>query len=101
MLPRFHCIAPAVSHLAVGPALLFQVLDATCSKTRLPTVEAPVSYDFHDTTVFKTGPWGQGPVALQTLSQSSRGDPETTVQVRRLEDRLKEIERRLSGSEAA
>jgi gamma-glutamyltranspeptidase/glutathione hydrolase len=32
------------------------------------TVEAPVAFDFRDWTVFKTGPWGQGPVFLQQLA---------------------------------
>jgi len=32
-----------------------------------PTYEPPVSTDFGDWTVFKTGPWGQGPVLLQQL----------------------------------
>jgi gamma-glutamyltranspeptidase/glutathione hydrolase len=32
------------------------------------TIERPVTYDYHDYTVCKTGPWGQGPVFLQQLS---------------------------------
>ena len=32
------------------------------------TLEDPLSYDYHDYTVFKTGPWGQGPVMLQQLA---------------------------------
>jgi gamma-glutamyltranspeptidase / glutathione hydrolase len=32
------------------------------------TVEAPVSFDFRGWTVFKTRPWGQGPVFLQQLA---------------------------------
>jgi gamma-glutamyltranspeptidase/glutathione hydrolase len=32
------------------------------------TLEAPVSFDFRGWTVFKTGPWGQGPVFLQQLA---------------------------------
>jgi len=32
------------------------------------TVEEPASLRFRDWTVFKTGPWGQGPVFLQQLS---------------------------------
>lgn len=32
------------------------------------TVEAPVGYDYHGWTVFKTGAWGQGPVLLQSLA---------------------------------
>lgn len=31
-------------------------------------VEAPVTFDYHGTTVAKTGPWGQGPVFLQQLA---------------------------------
>lgn len=33
-----------------------------------PSVEPPASFDFGDCTVFKTGPWGQGPVFLQQLA---------------------------------
>ena len=33
-----------------------------------PTVEAPVTYDYHGYTVCKAGPWSQGPVALQQLA---------------------------------
>ncbi|MGM4983788.1 MULTISPECIES: gamma-glutamyltransferase family protein [Rhizobium] len=32
------------------------------------TVEEPQTYDYHGWTVAKIGPWGQGPVFLQTLS---------------------------------
>jgi gamma-glutamyltranspeptidase/glutathione hydrolase len=32
------------------------------------TIEAPVSFDYHGHVVFKTGPWGQGPVFLQQLA---------------------------------
>jgi gamma-glutamyltranspeptidase/glutathione hydrolase len=32
------------------------------------TLEQPVSLDYHGHTVFKTGPWGQGPVFLQQLA---------------------------------
>jgi gamma-glutamyltranspeptidase/glutathione hydrolase len=32
------------------------------------TVERPLSYDYRGYTVCKTGPWGQGPVALQQLA---------------------------------
>jgi gamma-glutamyltranspeptidase / glutathione hydrolase len=32
------------------------------------TFEAPSTYDYHGYTVFKTGPWGQGPVFLQQLA---------------------------------
>lgn len=32
------------------------------------TYETPLSYDYHGWTVFKTGPWGQGPAFLQTLA---------------------------------
>jgi gamma-glutamyltranspeptidase/glutathione hydrolase len=33
-----------------------------------PSFEDPVSFDYHDYTVFKAGPWGQGPVFLQQLA---------------------------------
>jgi gamma-glutamyltranspeptidase/glutathione hydrolase len=32
------------------------------------TLEEPVALDYHGHTVFKTGPWGQGPVFLQQLA---------------------------------
>jgi len=32
------------------------------------TIEEPRTYDYHGWTVAKIGPWGQGPVFLQTLS---------------------------------
>src|SRR5206468_5881059 len=32
------------------------------------TLEVPVSFDYRGHTVFKTGPWGQGPVFLQQLA---------------------------------
>ena len=32
------------------------------------TVEAPQTYDYHGWTLAKTGPWGQGPVLLQSLA---------------------------------
>ena len=32
------------------------------------TYEQPLTYNYHDWTVEKTGPWGQGPVMLQCLS---------------------------------
>jgi gamma-glutamyltranspeptidase/glutathione hydrolase len=39
--------------------------------------ESPASLDYHDYTVFKTGPWGQGPVFLQQLSLLSGFDLES------------------------
>ncbi|MGO7040603.1 gamma-glutamyltransferase family protein [Rhizobium acaciae] len=32
------------------------------------TIEEPLTYDYHSWTIAKIGPWGQGPVFLQTLS---------------------------------
>ncbi|THV15770.1 gamma-glutamyltransferase family protein [Rhizobium rhizophilum] len=32
------------------------------------TVEAPQTFDYHGWTIAKTGPWGQGPVLLQSLA---------------------------------
>ncbi len=32
------------------------------------TYEEPVHYDYHGVRVYKTGPWGQGPVLLQILA---------------------------------
>ncbi len=37
-------------------------------------VEAPLTFDYHGYTVCKTGPWGQGPVALQQLALLSGFD---------------------------
>lgn len=39
-----------------------------------PTIEEPVSFDYHGATVCKTGPWGQGPVFLQQLALLSGFD---------------------------
>jgi gamma-glutamyltranspeptidase/glutathione hydrolase len=36
--------------------------------------EDPLTFDYHDTTVCKTGPWGQGPVFLQQLALLSGFD---------------------------
>ncbi|PMR75633.1 gamma-glutamyltransferase family protein [Billgrantia endophytica] len=33
-----------------------------------PTIEIPQTYDYHGWTIAKTGPWGQGPVLLQSLA---------------------------------
>ncbi|MEE3287422.1 MAG: gamma-glutamyltransferase family protein [Pseudomonadota bacterium] len=38
------------------------------------TVEDPVTYDYHNHTLCKTGPWGQGPVALQHLALLNQFD---------------------------
>jgi gamma-glutamyltranspeptidase/glutathione hydrolase len=38
------------------------------------TVEDPVGYDYGGVTVYKTGPWGQGPVFLQQLALLSGYD---------------------------
>ncbi|QTF07864.1 gamma-glutamyltransferase family protein [Brenneria izadpanahii] len=32
------------------------------------TIEEPLTYDYHGWTIAKTGPWGQGPVLLQSLA---------------------------------
>jgi gamma-glutamyltranspeptidase/glutathione hydrolase len=48
------------------------------------TIEEPLGYDYHNYTVYKTGPWGQGPVMLQQLallqgfdlSKMSSNDPD-------------------------
>jgi gamma-glutamyltranspeptidase/glutathione hydrolase len=37
-------------------------------------IEEPLSYDYSDYTVYKTGPWGQGPVFLQQLALLSGFD---------------------------
>jgi len=44
------------------------VLRAADLATYAARVEAPLTYDYHGWTVAKTGPWGQGPVLLQSLS---------------------------------
>jgi gamma-glutamyltranspeptidase/glutathione hydrolase len=41
------------------------------------SVEAPSMCDFGDCTVFKTGPWGQGPVFLQQLALLEAADIES------------------------
>ena len=41
---------------------------ATIWRRSRPRWEAPVAFDFRGWTVFKTGPWGQGPVFLQQLA---------------------------------
>ena len=38
------------------------------------SVETPSTFDFGDCTVFKTGPWGQGPVFLQQLALLEAAD---------------------------
>lgn len=38
------------------------------------TIEEPVTYDYHGYTLCKTGPWGQGPVALQHLALLNQFD---------------------------
>ena len=38
------------------------------------TVEDPLTYDYHGYTLCKTGPWGQGPVALQHLALLNQFD---------------------------
>ncbi len=38
------------------------------------SVEEPVSFDYHGRRVYKTGPWGQGPVFLQQLALLSGFD---------------------------
>jgi gamma-glutamyltranspeptidase/glutathione hydrolase len=43
------------------------------------TLEAPVSLDYGDYRVCKTGPWGQGPVFLQQLALLSGFDLESTA----------------------
>lgn len=43
-----------------------------------PTVEAPVSVDYGELAVYKTGPWGQGPVLLQQLQLLSGYDLAST-----------------------
>ncbi len=56
-----------------------EVMDATGSRHKAvltaddmanwsATIEEPKTYDYHGWTVAKIGPWGQGPVFLQTLS---------------------------------
>ena len=38
------------------------------------TIEEPLTYDYHGYTLCKTGPWGQGPVALQHLALLNQFD---------------------------
>jgi gamma-glutamyltranspeptidase/glutathione hydrolase len=44
------------------------VLRAADLATYSAHVETPLTYDYHGWTVAKTGPWGQGPVLLQSLA---------------------------------
>ncbi|MGV8935615.1 MAG: gamma-glutamyltransferase family protein [Allorhizobium sp.] len=44
------------------------VLTAADMASWSATVEAPQTFDYHGWTVAKTGPWGQGPVLLQSLA---------------------------------
>ncbi|TCA98206.1 gamma-glutamyltransferase family protein [Rhizobium leguminosarum bv. viciae] len=44
------------------------VLTANDMANWLATIEEPLTYDYHGWTIAKIGPWGQGPVFLQTLS---------------------------------
>jgi gamma-glutamyltranspeptidase/glutathione hydrolase len=44
------------------------VLTAEDMASWTATYETPTSRDYHDWTVYKIGPWGQGPVFLQTLA---------------------------------
>lgn len=50
------------------------LLDAEDLATWSASVEAPSLFDFGDCTVFKTGPWGQGPVFLQQLALLEAAD---------------------------
>jgi gamma-glutamyltranspeptidase/glutathione hydrolase len=43
--------------------------------------EAPLRFDYHDYTVCKTGPWGQGPVFLQQLALLSGYDFDSRQEV--------------------
>jgi gamma-glutamyltranspeptidase / glutathione hydrolase len=44
------------------------VLTGQDMATWKPTIEAPVSLDYHGWTLLKPGPWTQGPVVLQTMA---------------------------------
>ncbi|NKL76351.1 gamma-glutamyltransferase family protein [Rhizobium leguminosarum] len=44
------------------------VLTASDMANWSATIEEPLTYDYHGWTIAKIGPWGQGPVFLQTLS---------------------------------
>ncbi|NYT31454.1 gamma-glutamyltransferase family protein [Rhizobium sp. WYCCWR 11128] len=44
------------------------VLTANDMANWAATIEEPLTYDYHGWTIAKIGPWGQGPVFLQTLS---------------------------------
>ncbi len=50
------------------------LLDGDDLATWSASVEAPSTFDFGDCTVFKTGPWGQGPVLLQQLALLEAAD---------------------------
>jgi gamma-glutamyltranspeptidase/glutathione hydrolase len=53
------------------------LLDGDDLATWSPSVEPPSTFDFGDCSVFKTGPWGQGPVFLQQLALLEAADIRT------------------------
>lgn len=50
------------------------VLSAADMAGYAASYEAPLTYDYHGWTIAKTGPWGQGPVLLQTLAMLAGDD---------------------------
>src|SRR5690606_42008983 len=62
--------SPAIYTLSLHDALPISDDMAAWSAT----VETPTSFDYHGYTVYKTGPWGQGPVFLQQLALLEKFD---------------------------
>ena len=60
------------------------LLDAEDLAAYRATIEEPVSLGFRGWTVFKTGPWGQGPVLLQQLALLDGFDLEAMEPAERL-----------------
>jgi gamma-glutamyltranspeptidase / glutathione hydrolase len=60
------CAATAVRDVSGG--VHRALLRAADLAAWAPSIEDPVSLDYGGYTVFKTGPWGQGPVFLQQLT---------------------------------
>jgi gamma-glutamyltranspeptidase/glutathione hydrolase len=70
------------------------VIDATDLAGFTASFEAPVTLTFRGVTVTKTGPWGSGPVLLQTLAilenfDDARLDPSTAEGIHTIVEALK------------
>jgi gamma-glutamyltranspeptidase / glutathione hydrolase len=68
-------VAEAIERFATGSELMDSsgrpnkgVITAQDLASFEPSYEEPLTYDYENWTLCKTGPWGQGPVLAQTLS---------------------------------